>query len=75
MYSRKKLLEDIPEELTAIWSCTNEGCNGWMRDNFAFEAVPTCPQCQSQMVKSTKMLPLLINTNQDQKSLKKGVRI
>lgn len=75
MYSRKKSFEDIPEELTAIWSCTNEGCNGWMRDNFAFEAVPTCRQCESPMERGTKMLPLLVNTNQDQKSLKKGVQI
>ncbi|MBW7476055.1 cold-shock protein [Paenibacillus oenotherae] len=75
MYSRKKSLEEIPEELTAIWSCSNEGCNSWMRDNFAFEAVPTCRQCSSPMVSSTKMLPLLVNTNSNQKALKKGVQI
>jgi hypothetical protein len=75
MYSRKKQLEEIPEELTAIWLCTKDGCNGWMRDNFAFEAVPTCRQCASEMQRGTKMLPLLVNTNSDQKSLKKGVQI
>ncbi|CAH1218082.1 hypothetical protein PAECIP111893_04357 [Paenibacillus plantiphilus] len=75
MYSRKKSFEEIPEELTAIWSCSNEGCNSWMRDNFAFETVPTCRQCSSPMVSSTKMLPLLVNTNSNQKTLKKGVQI
>lgn len=75
MYSRKKSLEEIPEEMTAIWLCTKEDCNGWMRDNFAFEAVPTCRQCQSPMVSSMKMLPPLINTNQNQKFLKKGIPI
>lgn len=75
MYSRKKSLEEIAEEMTDIWSCTNEECNGWMRDNFAFETVPTCRQCHSPMTKSTKMLPLLVNTNKDQKSMKKGTQI
>ncbi|WP_338046519.1 cold-inducible protein YdjO-related protein [Paenibacillus tepidiphilus] len=35
-YSRKRLLVDLPEEMTTIWSCTNEKCNGWIRDNFVF---------------------------------------
>lgn len=75
MYSRKKSLEDIPVEATAIWSCTNEGCKSWMRDNFAFEDVPICQLCQTVMERNTKMLPLLVNTNRDQKLLKKGVAI
>ncbi len=73
-YSRKKP-EDIPHEVTAIWSCAQEGCNGWIRDNFAFEVVPTCHQCQSPMKKSMVELPVLINTREDQKVLKKGVQI
>lgn len=75
MYFRKKSLEDIPEENTRIWSCKKEGCKGWMRDNFAFDYVPTCRQCHSPMVSSLKMLPLLVNSNGDLKLLKKGVRI
>ncbi|MCR8633753.1 MULTISPECIES: cold-shock protein [Paenibacillus] len=75
MYYRRKSLEDLPEENTAIWSCSKEGCNGWMRDNFAFEYVPTCHQCNSLMESSVKMLPLLVNTNRDLKSIKKGVQI
>lgn len=75
MYSRKKPLEEIPEEMTAIWSCTNQDCNGWMRDNFAFEVVPTCVLCHAPMESDTRMLPQLVNTNRDQKHLRKGVPI
>jgi hypothetical protein len=75
MYFRKKSLEDLPQEDTAIWSCSNENCSGWMRDNFAFEHEPICLQCQSPMVSSMKMLPLLVNTNVEMKSIKKGVQI
>lgn len=75
MYSRKKQLEEIPEQPTAVWQCTKEGCNGWMRDEFAFEVVPTCIQCDSEMQRGTRMLPLLVNTSSDPKSLKKGIPI
>ena len=75
MYNRKKPLEDIPQEDTMIWSCAKEGCKSWMRDNFAFEHVPTCHICQTPMVKSMKMLPALNNSNGDLKLLKKGVQI
>ena len=64
--SRKRPLEDLPEEVTSIWSCTNEQCNGWMRDNFSFSNEPTCPQCQSAMVKSEKKLSILVNTSPNQ---------
>lgn len=64
--SRKKPLEDIPEEITAIWSCTNDSCNGWMRDNFSFAAEPVCPQCNSSMAKSEKKLTVLVNTSPNQ---------
>ena len=74
MYSRKKFFEELPQEETAIWQCTNEHCNGWMRDNFAFESVPTCVLCHSTMESGIKMLPHLANTNSS-KSLKMGVRI
>ncbi|MGV2805912.1 hypothetical protein GNF85_20315, partial [Clostridium perfringens] len=36
-YSWNKPLENLPEEMTAIWSCTKEGCNGWIRDSFSFK--------------------------------------
>lgn len=61
--SRKKPIEDIPTELTVIWSCSSENCNGWMRDNFSFSATPVCPQCHSTMVKHEKMLDVLENTS------------
>jgi hypothetical protein len=72
MYSRKHQVEEIPEELTDIWSCSSDSCNSWMRDNFAFEVEPVCTQCQSPMTKDTKMLPQLTNNNSDHKYAKKS---
>ncbi|WP_181438691.1 cold-shock protein [Paenibacillus sambharensis] len=72
-YSRKKV-EEVPEELTEVWSCTNDGCNGWMRDNFAFAVEPTCQLCQSPMTKEARMLPQLVNTNQDQRAVRNAVK-
>ncbi|MFC7395273.1 cold-shock protein [Scopulibacillus cellulosilyticus] len=51
--------EPIPEVETDIWSCTNEDCSGWMRDAFSFDSEPVCPLCQSEMVKATKVLPVI----------------
>ncbi|ANE46919.1 hypothetical protein SY83_12245 [Paenibacillus swuensis] len=61
--SRKKPMEEIPEEMTAVWSCSNENCNCWMRDNFALDTQPDCPQCQSAMVKGEKKLAVVANTS------------
>ncbi|MFC5401441.1 cold-shock protein [Cohnella soli] len=64
MYSsRKKTVEELPEELTAIWSCSDDNCNGWMRDNFALSSTHQCPLCQSEMVKGERMLVALANTS------------
>jgi hypothetical protein len=54
-----------------IWSCTNEGCNGWMRDSFSFKEVPVCLQCKSPMVSSEKNLPVLMSSDQEVKRFKK----
>jgi hypothetical protein len=59
----KKSLEVIPEENTSIWTCSNDTCMGWMRDNFSFEVKPSCPLCQSDMVNDDKVLPVLVNNN------------
>lgn len=72
MHYRKKPVEEIPEENTAIWSCTKEGCKGWMRDNFTFEDTPNCPLCSSVMERDTRMLPLIANTGFDSKMGSKG---
>ncbi|MFK7693018.1 cold-shock protein [Paenibacillus sp. HJGM_3] len=65
-YSRKRPFEDLPVEVTAIWSCPNENCKGWMRDNFTFSIAPVCAQCQSEMVKCERMLAALENTSPNQ---------
>ncbi|RKN75800.1 cold-shock protein [Paenibacillus ginsengarvi] len=64
--SRKRPSEDLPTERTVIWSCSDENCNGWMRENFAFSNVPVCPKCQSKMVKSERMLAVVVNTSPNQ---------
>ncbi|MWC30757.1 cold-shock protein [Paenibacillus sp. MMS18-CY102] len=65
-YSRKRPVEDVPNELTAVWSCTDDNCKGWMRDNFALSVAPVCSLCQSEMVKSEKMLVAVVNTSPNQ---------
>jgi hypothetical protein len=75
MFYKRIPFEDLPKENTSVWSCTTEGCKVWMRDNFAFEHIPTCRLCLSPMVKEMKELPLLVNTNLNLKSIKKGVQI
>jgi hypothetical protein len=71
-YSRKRQVGDFPSEMTAIWSCTKESCNGWMRAGYSFAAVPTCPQCRSTMVESAKSLPILVDSGYDlKKTMKK----
>ncbi|GIP34170.1 cold-shock protein [Paenibacillus sp. J2TS4] len=75
MSYRRKPLEEIPEENTRIWSCTQPGCKGWMRDDFAFDCSPKCRLCDSPMVSGTRMLPQLVNSNGDLKAIKKGIPI
>jgi hypothetical protein len=75
MYHRKQSMEDTPQEQTKIWSCSQDSCKGWMRDKFAFEYTPACPICHSVMVSSSKLLPILDNSNGNLKLLKKGVQI
>jgi hypothetical protein len=72
MYFRRKPLEDLIQENTKVWACPNEECKAWIRDNFSFEYVPTCTNCQSPMISSLKMLPVISNSNKNMKSLHKG---
>ncbi|WP_342480885.1 cold-inducible protein YdjO-related protein [Paenibacillus sp. FSL L8-0340] len=65
-YLRKKPLLDLPGELTAIWSCIKDGCNGWTRDNFVFIRPATCIQCGNPTEKSEKMQSNVDNTSPDQ---------
>ena len=61
MYFTKRAAEPVEEEETKIWTCTNELCSCWMRDNFSFDESPTCPICRSEMIKDMRMLPALEN--------------
>ena len=70
-YHWNKRMENLPEEMTAIWSCTNDDCNGWMRDSYSFDDVPSCPQCKSAMIKGAKMLPILLSSAEELKQRKK----
>ncbi len=51
--------EPVPEAEIDVWSCTNEECPGWMRDNFSFNDKPDCPLCKSQMEKEKRLLPII----------------
>lgn len=62
-HSRKRMFEPVPEELTQIWSCSNESCKGWMRDNFVLLNQPVCVLCHSPMVKDERMLAIVENTS------------
>lgn len=61
--SKKKPIEDVPLEVTAIWSCSNEECPVWMRDNFTFSVAPVCTVCNSVMVKTVRDLGALENNS------------
>ncbi|WP_336433218.1 cold-shock protein [Ferroacidibacillus organovorans] len=75
LYFRKEAAEEVIQEITSVWLCTKESCNGWMRDNFAFDESPACGLCQSPMVKDTKLLPQLQNLSMDMKVSRRGVKI
>ena len=57
----KKNAEPIPEKLTEVWTCSNDDCSCWMRDDFSFNDTPECPICHSPMNKENKVLPVLLN--------------
>ncbi|OUS77175.1 hypothetical protein B1748_08475 [Paenibacillus sp. MY03] len=73
-YSWNKPLDNLPEELTTIWSCGRDDCNGWIRDSFSFKEQPTCPMCKSAMIRSEKLLPILVTTDQEIKHYRKKQR-
>ena len=61
-YSRKRPQEELPTEITAVWTCVKDNCNGWMRKNFSFEEVPVCSLCASPMTSGTRELPVLMDS-------------
>jgi len=73
-YSWNKPLENLPEEMTTIWSCPGIDCKGWTRDNFSFNENPVCPICKTAMLRSEKLLPILVTTDQQIKHYRKKQR-
>ncbi|MEC5268809.1 cold-shock protein [Heyndrickxia coagulans] len=51
--------EPVPEVETTVWACSNDDCNGFMRENFTFEEKPHCPLCHSDMKKEVRVLPVI----------------
>ncbi|MFB6367634.1 cold-inducible protein YdjO-related protein [Paenibacillus elgii] len=47
---------------TSVWMCKKENCLGWIREDFSFETTPICLFCKSEMVHTTKILPVLTNS-------------
>lgn len=58
-FHSKRAREPVPEVETEVWSCTSEDCPGWMRDAYSFDDKPSCPICDSDMQKETRVLPEL----------------
>ncbi|GIQ67520.1 cold-shock protein [Xylanibacillus composti] len=67
MYARRRSEDEIQKMDTVVWSCTNEDCKVWIRDDYSFEDTPTCTLCGSSMQRSSKLLPVLMNNSQDWK--------
>lgn len=61
--SRKRPVEEVPEVLTPVWSCSSDDCNGWMRENFTFSEAPVCLLCHSPMERGERMLAAVVNTS------------
>lgn len=51
--------EPLPEVETNVWSCTNNECQGWMRESFSLQSEPDCPLCQFEMEQEIRILPEL----------------
>lgn len=55
----RQQMEEVPLFEMSVWSCENEACNGWMRQEYSFTEKPVCPLCRSCMNTETRMLPQL----------------
>lgn len=58
MYFSKKQQEvdEVIIEDTAVYACTSENCNGWMRIQFSSQE-SNCPLCGSSMEEEMRQLP------------------
>lgn len=62
-YYNNKREEPLPSEDIETWECVDEGCNGWMRKDFATGDSPSCPFCKSEMESGTRYINFLKNNN------------
>ncbi|HLR65639.1 MAG TPA: cold-shock protein [Virgibacillus sp.] len=51
--------EPVAEVDTKVWACTNDECQGWMRESYCFDSEPECPLCHSSMKQEIRVLPEL----------------
>ncbi|WP_019241790.1 MULTISPECIES: cold-inducible protein YdjO-related protein [Bacillus] len=61
MYFSKKQQEvdEVIIEDTHVFACASDGCNGWMRMQFASDD-SSCPLCGSNMNEEIRQLPKII---------------
>jgi hypothetical protein len=52
--------EEVPVYETEVWNCVGTDCNGWMRNDYAFQQQPDCPFCGGSMTRDSRMLPELL---------------
>lgn len=60
-YFNKSNQEPLPKDDISTWECTQDGCNGWMRKNFA-SSHPSCPLCGNEMISGTRHITVLANS-------------
>ncbi|WP_261381698.1 cold-shock protein [Paenibacillus cremeus] len=49
----------VQEQETSVWICVKEEYKGWVREDFPFNKVLKCALYDSEMVRRTKVLPIL----------------
>ena len=59
----RKQNEDVIVEQVIVWECSSSDCNCWIRDNFKSTEEPTCPRCNSSMIKTERELQVIKNTS------------
>ncbi|MEQ2525366.1 cold-inducible protein YdjO-related protein [Bacillaceae bacterium CLA-AA-H227] len=59
IFFNRKAAEEKPEDIlmdTEVYACMDEGCNGWMRKDFASNDLK-CPLCGNETSMEVRELP------------------